>query len=73
MPNPRNRHSRMRKRQRRTHDNLALPTLSTCQTTGEVHLRHHAYQHEGNTYYKGVMVAKGKAKAETTKDSSDEE
>jgi large subunit ribosomal protein L32 len=63
----------MRKRQRRTHDNLALPTLSTCPATGEVHLRHHAYQHEGNTYYKGVMVAKGKVKIETAKDSSDEE
>ena len=26
---------------RRTHDSLTGPTLSTDQTTGEIHLRHH--------------------------------
>jgi large subunit ribosomal protein L32 len=60
MPNPRNRHSRMRKRSRRGHDKAALPTLSNCKATGEVHLRHRAYKHEGNLFYKGVMIVKGK-------------
>lgn len=60
MPNPRNRHSRMRKRNRRGHDKLALPTLSLCKTTGETHLRHTAYKHEGNLYYRGQLLVKGK-------------
>lgn len=60
MPNPRNRHSRMRKRSRRGHDRAAMPTLSTCKTTGEVHMRHRAYKVSGNIYYKGQMIVKGK-------------
>ena len=60
MPNPRNRHSRQRKRTRRAHDGLTLPTLTNCKTTGEVHLRHRAYKHEGSLFYKGVMIVKAK-------------
>jgi large subunit ribosomal protein L32 len=63
MPNPRNRHSRMRKRSRRGHDKAEMPTLSTCKTTGEVHKRHNAYTHAGDLYYKGQLVKKGKAVA----------
>ncbi len=62
MPNPRNRHSRMRKRNRRGHDKVELPTLSTCKTTGETHLRHNAYTHEGSLFHKGLMVIKAKVK-----------
>ena len=65
MPNPRNRHSRMRKRTRRGHDHAVLPTLTTDKATGEVHLRHRAYKHEGNLYYKGMMIVKGKEVAAT--------
>jgi large subunit ribosomal protein L32 len=54
----------MRKRSRRTHDKVAMPTLSTCQTTGEVHLRHRAYKHEGSLYYNGQMIVKAKEVAE---------
>ena len=68
MPNPRNRHSRMRKRQRRTHDALSLPTLSNCKTTGEVHRRHTAYKVEGDLFYKGQLLLKGKVKATTTEE-----
>jgi large subunit ribosomal protein L32 len=68
MPNPRNRHSRMRKRLRRTHDKAALPTITICKNTGEAHLRHRAYTHEGSLYYKGQMIVKGKEVA-----SSEEE
>ncbi len=60
MPNPRNRHSRQRKRTRRGQDSAAMPTLTTCKVTGEVHLRHNAYKHEGNLYHKGQLVVKGK-------------
>jgi large subunit ribosomal protein L32 len=70
MPNPRNRHSRQRKRTRRGHDHAAMPTLSVCKTTGEVHMRHNAYKHEGNLYHKGQLIVKGKevAAAEDTED-----
>ena len=33
--------SRSRRNMRRAHDALTAPTLSTDQTTGEVHRRHH--------------------------------
>lgn len=38
---------------RRSHDSLTAATLSTDQTTGEVHLRHHMTP-EG--YYRGRKV-----------------
>lgn len=60
MPNPRNRHSRQRKRTRRGHDKALMPTLTVCKTTGETHMRHHAYKHDGDTYHKGVLFIKGK-------------
>jgi large subunit ribosomal protein L32 len=70
MPNPRNRHSRMRKRSRRGQDHAALPTLTLDKQTGEVHRRHHAYKHEGNLYHKGQLIVKGKevAKADDNDD-----
>ncbi len=68
MPNPRNRHSRMRKRSRRGQDKAAMPTLTTCKTTGEVHLRHHAYKHEGSLYHKGQIVVQGKEVAADTEE-----
>jgi large subunit ribosomal protein L32 len=60
MPNPRTRHSKRRTRARRTHDHAAMPQLATCKTTGEVHIFHRAYQHEGNLFYKGQMIVQGK-------------
>ena len=65
MPNPRNRHSRQRKRTRRAHDHALMPTLTTCKSTGEVHQRHRAYKHEGGLFYKGQMVVKAKEAAST--------
>jgi large subunit ribosomal protein L32 len=64
MPNPRTRHSKRRKRARRTHYKAELPTLATCKTTGEVHRFHRAYTHEGSLFYNGKMVVQGKAVAE---------
>ena len=61
MPNPKTRLSKMRKRQRRTHYKATAPTLGTCKTTGEVHRLHHAYEVNGDLYYRGQVLVKGKA------------
>jgi len=63
MPHPKRKHSKTRRDKRRTHDKLTAPTLSTCQTTGTVHRRHHAYYVDGNLYHKGKLVIEKEAKA----------
>ncbi len=58
MAHPKSRISKQRKRKRRTHKKATAPTLSLCKQTGETHMRHRAYEHEGNLYYKGkVLIA----------------
>lgn len=66
MPNPKWRHSKQRKRKRRTHYKAETPQLATDKTTGATHIMHHAHWHEGNMYYKGNMVIQG-AEAESSK------
>ena len=56
MPNPKHRHSKSRRDKRRTHDKAVLPTLTTCKTTGAVHLPHRAYTVDGNVYYNGNLL-----------------
>jgi large subunit ribosomal protein L32 len=68
MPNPKWRHSKRRKRARRTHYKTEAPQIATCKTTGEPHLLHHAYRVEGNLYYRGQMIVAGKQSAETEAD-----
>ena len=58
MPNPKWRHSKTRKRKRRTHYKAETPQLSTCKATGALHIYHHAHWHEGSMYYKGQIVIK---------------
>lgn len=59
MAHPKSRISKQRKRKRRTHLKAAVPQIATCQTTGEKHLYHRAYQDEdGNTLYKGKILIK---------------
>jgi large subunit ribosomal protein L32 len=58
MPNPRRRHSKARRDKRRAHHGCDTKAITTCATTGESHLYHHAYYHEGDLYYKGKMVMK---------------
>ena len=48
-----NKVTRSKRNKRRTHDNLANPTLSTDKTTGEVHRRHHI---TADGFYKGKKV-----------------
>ena len=45
--------TRSRRGKRRTHDSLSAATLSTDQTSGEVHRRHHV---TADGFYKGKKV-----------------
>ncbi len=56
MAHPKSRISKQRKRKRRTHLKAAIPQIATCKETGEAHLYHRAYWHDGSMYYKGQMV-----------------
>lgn len=59
MPNPKWKHSKSRKRKRRTHHKLEAPQIVTCATTGERHQMHRAYNDaEGNLYYRGNLLVK---------------
>lgn len=56
MAHPKRKQSKARSAKRRTHYKAEVPTISTCQTTGEAHLRHHAHMVDGKLYYKGKVV-----------------
>ncbi|TVQ51710.1 MAG: 50S ribosomal protein L32 [Saprospirales bacterium] len=56
MAHPKSRISKQRKRKRRTHYKASAPQVATCPTTGESHLYHRAFWHEGSMYYKGKVV-----------------
>ncbi|MBX2845910.1 MAG: 50S ribosomal protein L32 [Saprospiraceae bacterium] len=55
MAHPKSRISKQRKRKRRTHYKSDVPNVVKCPTTGEPHLRHHAYEVDGNIYYRGKL------------------
>ena len=61
MAHPKRKTSKTRRDKRRTHYKAEIPTLSTCKTTGETHLYHRAYWHEGKLYYKGKVVLEKEA------------
>lgn len=56
MAHPKRKQSKTRTAKRRTHYKAEAPSLSTCQTTGQAHLRHHAHWFDGKLYYKGRVV-----------------
>ncbi|NNF02267.1 MAG: 50S ribosomal protein L32 [Bacteroidia bacterium] len=56
MAHPKRKISNSRRKGRRSHDHAQVPTLSVCSTTGETHLYHRAYWHDGSLYYKGKVV-----------------
>lgn len=58
MAHPKSRMSKQRKRKRRTHYKLETPVVATCETTKEPHLRHRAYWHDGDLYYRGKVLVK---------------
>jgi large subunit ribosomal protein L32 len=64
MAHPKSRMSKQRKRKRRTHVKLETPNVVVCAQTQEPHLRHHAYWHEGDLYYRGKVLVKNEAVTE---------
>ena len=68
MAHPKSRISVQRKKKRRTHLKLATPQLATCKTTGESHIFHRAYTHEGALYYKGKVLIPAKEVEEEVED-----
>jgi large subunit ribosomal protein L32 len=56
MAHPKRRQSTTRRDKRRTHYKAEVPTIAVCAVTGEAHLYHRAYWHEGKLYYKGKVV-----------------
>lgn len=58
MAHPKSRISKQRKRKRRTHKKLTTPQIAVCKKTGEAHLYHRAYYHDGDLYYRGKILVK---------------
>jgi large subunit ribosomal protein L32 len=56
MAHPKRKQSKARTAKRRTHYKAEAPEISTCQTTGQPHLRHHAHWYDGKLYYRGRVV-----------------
>ena len=56
MAHPKRKISKQRRNKRRTHYKAEAPSLTTCQTTGAVHVPHTAYNVDGNLYYNGTLV-----------------
>jgi large subunit ribosomal protein L32 len=56
MAHPKRRQSKTRRDKRRTHYKAKAPQIAIDATTGEAHLYHRAYWHEGKLYYRGQVV-----------------
>jgi large subunit ribosomal protein L32 len=56
MAHPKSKISKQRKRKRRTHKKAQTQQINICKNTGEAHLYHHAYYHDGDLYYKGNKI-----------------
>jgi large subunit ribosomal protein L32 len=66
MAHAKSRVSSQRRRKRRTHHKLEIPQISVCKTTGEAHIYHRAYEHEGALYYRGKVLVPSKEAAESS-------
>ncbi|MBC8044826.1 MAG: 50S ribosomal protein L32 [Rhizobacter sp.] len=62
MPNPKRKMSKTRRDKRRTHYKATAPAVAVDPATGQPFLSHRAYEFEGNTYFKGRIIATKKAK-----------
>jgi len=58
MAHPKSRISKQRKRKRRTHKKATPPQIAICKNTGEAHVYHQAYEHDGDLYYRGKVLVK---------------
>ena len=56
MAQPKRKTSKTRRDKRRTHYKAEMPQISVCSKTGESHLYHRAYWHEGKLYYRGKVL-----------------
>ena len=56
MAHPKRKTSKTRRDKRRTHYKAEMPQIAACKKTGESHLYHRAYWHEGKLYYKGKVL-----------------
>ena len=56
MAHPKRKISKTRRDKRRTHYKATVAQIATCPITGEAHLYHRAYWHEGKMYYRGQVV-----------------
>jgi large subunit ribosomal protein L32 len=54
MPNPKRRHSKSRRNQRRAHDAIQAPQVVACKNCGEPHMPHRMCPHCG--HYQGRLV-----------------
>ena len=56
MAHPKRKTSKTRRDKRRTHYKADMPQVAVCSKTGESHLYHRAYWHEGKLYYRGKVL-----------------
>ena len=56
MAHPKRKTSKTRRDKRRTHYKAEMPQVAVCSKTGESHLYHMAYWHEGKLYYRGKVL-----------------
>ena len=64
MAHPKRKTSKTRRDKRRTHYKAEMPQLAVCSKTGESHLYHRAYWHEGKLYYRGKVLLDNTAETE---------
>ena len=57
MAHPKRKISKTRRDKRRNHYKASTQTIKLCPKTGESHLYHHAYEHEGKIYYRGKLFS----------------
>ena len=64
MAHPKRKTSKTRRDKRRTHYKAEMPQVAVCSKTGESHLYHRAYWHEGKLYYRGKDLLDNDAETE---------
>ena len=64
MAHPKRKTSKTRRDKRRTHYKAEMPQVAVCSKTGESHLYHRAYWHEGKLYYRGKVLLDNNADTE---------
>ena len=64
MAHPKRKTSKTRRDKRRTHYKAEIPQVAVCSKTGESHLYHRAYWHEGKLYYRGKVLLDNSADTE---------